>query len=339
MPFMDRLGGLFGRPQSYGGLLSEDDQKAAQQQAMLAASAQLMSSGGWSPQRTTLGQALGPALMAGQQAQQQAGNGMLEAMLLKTKLQPKKGKLQEDYEYAKSQGFTGTLEEWKRVASAQPSEAAAIQVHKYFEALTPEQRERFLQTQRSPVTDRMVTIDGVPTWSNPITHQNTPMSTVESEAEALRKKNEAEARGKAEGEAWGAMAKKGINALSVMESLDLAEPLIEVATGSTSGAAVDKVASFFGKSLPGDQAIGQLKILQANLMTNMPRMEGPQSDRDVQLYREAAGELGDPNVPKDRKKANLTMIRALQQRYASASPASSGQAPKKRFNPQTGKIE
>lgn len=81
------MGGLLGQPQSYGGLLSPEDQKAAQQRALLAMGAQVMAAGGPSQTRTSFGQALGPALMAGQQAQQQAGQDMLQAMLLKTKLQ------------------------------------------------------------------------------------------------------------------------------------------------------------------------------------------------------------------------------------------------------------
>lgn len=86
--FYDKLmGGLLGQPQSYGGLLSQEEQKAAQRQALMAMGAQLMAAGGPSSTPTSFGQALGPALMAGQQAQQQSGQDMLQAMLLKTKLQ------------------------------------------------------------------------------------------------------------------------------------------------------------------------------------------------------------------------------------------------------------
>jgi hypothetical protein len=58
-------------------------------------------------------------------------------------------------------------------------------------------------------------------------------------------------------------------------------------------------------------------------MTDMPRMEGPQSDRDVELYREAAGRLGDPTVPRDQKKAAIKAIREINQRYQQQG----GQAP------------
>ena len=54
---------------------------------------------------------------------------------------------------------------------------------------------------------------------------------------------------------------------------------------------------------------------QAAIMLRQPRMEGPQSDRDVQLYREAAGQIGDPSVPRETKKAALQTIRRLQAIY------------------------
>jgi hypothetical protein len=333
----DRLvGGLLGQPSSYGGMLTPEEQKAAQQRGLLALGTQLMAAGGPSDQRTSFGQALAPALMAGQQAQQQYGQDMLQAMLLKTKLQKtdKGGKLQQDYEYAKSQGFKGSIEDWKRVASAQPQSPAGIQEYEYFQKLTPEQQKQFMSLQRSPVVPKVVMVNGVPTLVDPTsTTAPNPLSTQASEIEAATAKAgaeaEAKALGSAKGEAQGGLAKKGINAMNVLETLELADPLVDVATGSGTGAAADKVAAFFGESTTGDQAIAQLKIIQANLMANMPRMEGPQSDRDVQLYREAAGELGDPAVPRQRKKAAVNMIRALQQKYAEGTAPSSAKPAKR----------
>jgi hypothetical protein len=44
-------------------------------------------------------------------------------------------------------------------------------------------------------------------------------------------------------------------------------------------------------------------------------MEGPQSDKDVALYREMAGRIGDPTVPAAEKRAAVATIRSLQQKY------------------------
>lgn len=114
----------------------------------------------------------------------------------------------------------------------------------------------------------------------------------------------------------GERGKKAMNAGTVLGMLDLADPLIDAATGSLVGAGRDALAQAFGAAPEGAQAIAQLRVLQAALMTNMPRMEGPQSDRDVDLYRQAAGQIGDPAVPNQIKKAAVRTIRALQQQYA-----------------------
>lgn len=323
--FMDHLGGLLGGS-SYGGLLGEEEQKAAQRQGLLALGAQLMSASGPSPTRVSFGQALGPALMAGQQAQRQSGDDMLQAMLLKTKLNNPEGEKPSavaEYEYAKANGFTGSFAEWKRVASAQQQSPAGIQEYEYFSKLTPDQQKQFLSLQRSPITDKLAIVNGVPTWTNPITHEQTPLSTQQSEIEAEAHKQFesalARARGTSQGELIGGIKKKGQNASIVEGMVTMADPLIDVATGSATGAAADKVAGFFGVALDGAKATAQLKVLQANLMTNMPRMEGPQSDADVLLYQQAAGQIGDPTVPREQKKASLRIIRALQGRYAQAA--------------------
>jgi hypothetical protein len=324
---LGKLGGMFGGG-AYGGLLGEDEKKAAQRQALLAMGAQLMSASGPSPTRVSFGQALGPALMAGMQAQNQAGQDMLQAMLLKTKLQKAGQETKpsdvKSYEYAKANGYQGTFENWKRVAAAQAQPTSDIQNWNFFQKLNPEQQKQWMSLQRQPTAPQLAVINGVPTLVDRIQSTTTPLTNLQSEIGATTAKAgaeaEAKALGQAKGEAQGGLAKKGINAMNVLETIDLADPLIDVATGSATGAAADKVAAFFGKSTTGDQAIAQLKIVQANLMTNMPRMEGPQSDRDVQLYREAAGEIGDPNVPRERKKAAISMIRALQQKYTDGMP-------------------
>ena len=93
------------------------------------------------------------------------------------------------------------------------------------------------------------------------------------------------------------------------------EALVTLATGSWGGAAVDQVFRIFGVSTKGSQAASQLKVLQGNLMLAQPRMEGPQSDRDVNLYREMSAVVGDPTVPAQDKLAALATLRQLQEKY------------------------
>lgn len=88
---MDRLGGLLGGANP-GGMLDEEALKAAKRQGLMAMAAQLMAAGGHSPQRVSFGQAMGPAIMAGMQGQQQGVDQAMQALLLKSKLSQKERK-------------------------------------------------------------------------------------------------------------------------------------------------------------------------------------------------------------------------------------------------------
>jgi hypothetical protein len=143
-----------------------------------------------------------------------------------------------------------------------------------------------------------------------------------------------QARGRASGEAAGAILAKATNAEGVRSLLDLADPLIDVATGSGAGAAANKVRAFFGKSSTGQEAIAQLQVLQAGLILGMPRLEGPQSDKDRALYIEAAGQIGDPNVPNEIKKAAVKTIRAIQDKYVERAAEISSDDPLSALTPE-----
>jgi hypothetical protein len=85
-------GGMFGgempgsTPSGLDALLSQDQRKLLGRNATLAAAASLLQSSGRGPQRINLGQALGSALLAGQQGYQQARAGSLQDLMLGAKL-------------------------------------------------------------------------------------------------------------------------------------------------------------------------------------------------------------------------------------------------------------
>lgn len=95
-----------------------------------------------------------------------------------------------------------------------------------------------------------------------------------------------------------------------------ADQLLNNATGSVLGAGFDAAARAFGMSTPGGDAAAQLKVLQGMLVSKMPKMSGPQSDKDVQLYREMAGQIGDATLPISTRRAALDQIYALNAKYA-----------------------
>lgn len=103
-----------------------------------------------------------------------------------------------------------------------------------------------------------------------------------------------------------------------------AEALIDKAPGSYAGAGLNLGKRLVGISDETTQAAQALKGLEAQLMMAMPRMEGPQSDKDVALYRQQAGQIGDPSVPAGDKKAAIRVIKSLTAKYREAvgdSPA------------------
>ena len=93
------------------------------------------------------------------------------------------------------------------------------------------------------------------------------------------------------------------------------EKLLPKATGSYAGAAVDFLGKGIGISTEGAKATAQLKTLAGQLVALMPKMSGPQSDKDVQMYREMAGELADDTKPIETRLAALQSIKQLNNKY------------------------
>lgn len=111
-------------------------------------------------------------------------------------------------------------------------------------------------------------------------------------------------------------SQKVSDAQDVLGILEMAKPLVEKSTGSYAGVARDEVAKLVGYSTDGAKAAASLKALQGTLVSKMPKMSGPQSDKDVQLYKEMAGQIGDPTIPAELKKAAMDTIRQINEKYA-----------------------
>lgn len=121
----------------------------------------------------------------------------------------------------------------------------------------------------------------------------------------------------------GGNPSKVADAKEALALLDQGDSLIKGATGSTIGAGVDSLAQAFGVATPGSIKAQQLKALEGALIAKMPKMSGPQSDKDVMLYRQMAGLIGDDTVPYERKAAAMQTVRDIQERYAGMTPGSS----------------
>lgn len=122
----------------------------------------------------------------------------------------------------------------------------------------------------------------------------------------------------------GSQGKKDANeALAIIGE---AKKYLNDATGSGLGAATDATLGFFGKATDGAKATAQLQALSGALVAKMPKMSGPQSDKDVMLYKQMAADIGNPWTPNEQRRAALAVVEGLQRKYAGLEPMG-GQAP------------
>ena len=91
--------------------------------------------------------------------------------------------------------------------------------------------------------------------------------------------------------------------------------LLSNARGGYASAGVDFVGGALGYSTDNAKTTAQLKALSGQLVALMPKMSGPQSDKDVQMYREMAGNLADPTIPTETRLAALETIEKLNEKY------------------------
>lgn len=92
--------------------------------------------------------------------------------------------------------------------------------------------------------------------------------------------------------------------------------LIPKTTSSGVGTAVDAAGRLIGVSNEGADAIAAIAPLADKILKTVERFEGPQSNIDVDSYKEASGKLSDPTVPVAQKKAAFATIIEILKRNA-----------------------
>lgn len=103
------------------------------------------------------------------------------------------------------------------------------------------------------------------------------------------------------------------------------ELLNQQPTASGIGSVVDKGLGAVGAATRGGELASRLETLSGWLVSNVPRMEGPQSDRDVQNYQAMAGTVGDRTKPIATRLAAAQEVQRLQQKYAALNGGTSSQ--------------
>lgn len=105
--------------------------------------------------------------------------------------------------------------------------------------------------------------------------------------------------------------------LAVAEVEKVMQPgdLIDQSTGSYIGNLIDGAMATIGVGTPGYEANARLAPIADLVLKMVPRFEGPQSNYDVQSYKDAAGNLADPTVPNNVKRAAAEEIVRLFKKY------------------------
>lgn len=123
---------------------------------------------------------------------------------------------------------------------------------------------------------------------------------------------------------------EGKRAAQVSQISGLAAQLLDQGpTASGVGSLVDSAANFVGQPLKGGTKAQQLEALSGWLVSNVPRMEGPQSNADVLNYQTMAGRVGDRTLPVEARKAALGTLMELQRKYAETGAETTAPNPAK----------
>lgn len=122
----------------------------------------------------------------------------------------------------------------------------------------------------------------------------------------------------------GDKAKTGRQSEQMLTAIEQARSLLKKGpTESGVGAVADQAARVFGQSSRGAQLAAQLETLSGWMVANVPRMEGPQSNFDVDNYKTMAAKVGDRTVPISERLAALNTLETLHRKYAAINGTSS----------------
>jgi hypothetical protein len=118
-----------------------------------------------------------------------------------------------------------------------------------------------------------------------------------------------------------ATAKRDIKMAGLGSTIDRAREILKSGpTASLIGAGRDVAAGALGISTQGAEKADALAAIGGSLVSKMPRMEGPQSNIDVENYRIMAGRVGDRALPVERRMAALDEVEKLYRKYDKQSP-------------------
>ena len=150
-------------------------------------------------------------------------------------------------------------------------------------------------------------------------------------------------RGRNVAESEGAAIKADKISTNLITNIEEAKKLIPKATGSGLGAVRDAAGRMVGVSTEASKNASKLETLAGWMVANVPRMEGPQSNIDVENYKTMAARVGNRELPNDERLAALETLEKLQRKYSEqnkknmggSAPDSQGPTKKLVYDPAT----
>jgi hypothetical protein len=150
--------------------------------------------------------------------------------------------------------------------------------------------------------------------------QGMPQTTIQNQSTLMPPVNVAGLSPKAAREAQAEQAKtyqeNVKNAYEVAKIFPAIEKALPNAHGSGIGNIIGGAQNFVGIESSKNAADAELKVMSDKLLKAVPRFSGPQSDKDVASYKEAAGSIGDASLPMNVRMAALNTIKELNKPYA-----------------------
>jgi hypothetical protein len=207
------------------------------------------------------------------------------------------------------------------VGTSQTGQPSSVQEWGYYNSLPKEDQARFLEMKRNP---NIMNLGGefavrAPSGGVGERYKVTP------KPEQMPAFQGAQERAKAMERAAVGMeeefAKKGIKAKNMTNLIDEARINLSDASSGYIGTGIATVKGAAGISDKSTQANRKLKLIGGWMVSNVPRMEGPQSDFDVKNYREMAATVGDSTIPIKDRMAALDTLQQLQSKYVGTAPA------------------
>lgn len=206
--------------------------------------------------------------------------------------------------------------------TSQTSQPSSVQEWSYYSSLPPKDQARFLEMKRNP---NIMNLGGEFAVRQPGggVGERYPVTPKPEQMPAFQGAQErAKATEKAAVGMEEDLAKKGIKAKNMTDLINEARTNLADASGGYAGTAASAVKGAVGISDKTTQANRKLKLIGGWMVSNVPRMEGPQSDFDVKNYREMAATVGDTTIPVEDRLAALDTLQQLQEKYAGTAPAS-----------------